>query len=109
MSSEPGQLEGCNDDFQINTSAAMPSMWRPIKPDGRQAVICCPSCQGSVIVPESLRQIPDHVRWPVVLFDSFQSNDHSWLKGTTSELFTPLTQRIHDGRYRWEAHCAHHK
>ena len=73
-------------------------------PRGDAAVISCPHCHTSVIVPEELREESDAAQWTTLLFDNFSSNDNNWLVGNhTSEYFTPLSQVITDGRYRWEA------
>jgi len=81
-----------------------PSCGAPLIPRGPAAVIRCPHCHTSVIVPEELRQDSDAAQWATLLFDNFASNDNNWLVGSkTSEYFNPLNQVIADGRYRWEA------
>jgi hypothetical protein len=81
-----------------------PSCGAPLIPRGNAAVIGCPHCHTSVIVPEELRQDSDGAQWSTLLFDGFTSNDNNWLVGSqTSEYFDPLKRVIVDGRYRWEA------
>lgn len=81
-----------------------PSCGAPLIPRGSAAVMSCPHCLTSVIVPEELRQDLEAVQWTTLLFDNFASNDNNWLVGSrTSEYFAPLNQVIADGRYRWEA------
>ena len=81
-----------------------PSCGAPLIPRGNAAVIGCPHCHTSVIVPEELRQDSDAAQWSTLLFDGFTSNDNNWLVGSqTSEYFDPLKRVIVDGRYRWEA------
>lgn len=81
-----------------------PSCGAPVLPNGNAAVISCPHCHTSVVVPEELRQDSDAGEWITILFDSFTSNDNNWLVGTMpSEYFDPLHREIVDGRYRWEA------
>lgn len=76
----------------------------PVLPNGNAAVISCPHCHTSVIVPEELRQDSDAEQWTTLVFDNFANNDNNWLVGNhTSEYFAPLNQSIADGRYRWEA------
>jgi hypothetical protein len=67
------------------------------------AVIRCPHCHTSVIVPEELRQ--EVAPWSTLLYDNFTSNeDNHWLVGSqSSEYFDPVNRVIADGRYRWEA------
>ena len=81
-----------------------PSCGAPLIPRGSAAVISCPHCLTSVIVPEELRVDSDAEEWTTLLFDNFSSNDNNWRVGSkTSEYFSPLNQVIADGRYRWEA------
>lgn len=82
-----------------------PSCGAPLIPRGNAAVIRCPHCLTSVIVPEELRQDSDAAQWTTLLFDNFTSNDDNhWLVGSqASEYFDPLNRVIADGRYRWEA------
>lgn len=81
-----------------------PSCGAPLTPGGNAAVISCPHCFTSVIVPEELRQELEAAQWSTLLFDGFTSNDNNWLVGTqSSEYFDPLNRIIADGRYRWEA------
>lgn len=80
-----------------------PSCGAPLIPRGSAAVISCPHCLTSVIVPEELREESDAEQWTTLLFDNFLSNDNNWLVGSkTSEYFSPLKQVIAEGRYRWE-------
>ena len=80
-----------------------PSCGAPLIPRGNAAVISCPHCLTSVIVPDELREESDAAQWTTLLFDNFSSNDNNWLVGSkTSEYFSPLNQAIADGRYRWE-------
>lgn len=81
-----------------------PSCGAPIIPSGNSAVISCPYCHNSVIVPESLRPAASAAPWTIFLAETFTANENRWLVGShTTEYFTPLTQVIADGRYRWEA------
>ncbi len=80
-----------------------PSCAAPIQPKGIAAIVTCPYCQTSVIVPEALRESSREARWNTFLFDSFMSNENKWTVGTLdSEYFAPLTQSIAEGRYRWD-------
>lgn len=81
-----------------------PSCGAPLLPRGRTAVIPCPHCLTSVIVPEELREDPAP-QWSTLLFDNFTSNeDNHWLVGSQSgEYFDPMDRVIADGRYHWEA------
>jgi predicted RNA-binding Zn-ribbon protein involved in translation (DUF1610 family) len=80
-----------------------PSCGAPLLPRGTAAVIRCPHCHTSVIVPEELRR--ESSPWNTLLFDNFTSNDDNyWLVGSqSSEYFDPVNRAIADGRYRWEA------
>ena len=80
-----------------------PSCGAPLLPRGMTAVIRCPHCHTSVIVPEELRQ--EVAPWGTLLYDNFTSNeDNHWLVGSqSSEYFDPVSRVIADGRYRWEA------
>ncbi len=80
-----------------------PSCGAPLLPRGTTAVIRCPHCHTSVIVPEELRQ--ELAPWGTLLYDNFTSNeDNHWLVGSqSSEWFDPVNRVIADGRYRWEA------
>ena len=82
-----------------------PSCGAPLLPRGSAAVIRCPHCQTSVIVPEELRQDSSAAQWNTLLFDNFMANeDNHWLVGNhTSEYFDPVNRVIADGRYHWEA------
>lgn len=82
-----------------------PACGAPLVPRGTAAVISCPHCLTSVIVPEELRQDSDASQWDTLLFDNFTSNDDNyWLVGSqSSEYFDPVSRVIADGRYRWEA------
>jgi hypothetical protein len=82
-----------------------PSCGAPLIPRGHAAVISCPHCLTSVIVPEELRQDPSAAQWSTLLFDNFTSNeDNHWLVGIqSSEYFDPVNRVIADGRYRWDA------
>lgn len=81
-----------------------PACGAPLMPRGGAAVMSCPHCLTSVVVPEGLRQEMEEAKWTTLLFDPFTSNDHNWLLGSTSsEYFDPLSRTIADGRYRWEA------
>jgi hypothetical protein len=82
-----------------------PACGAPLVPRGTAAVISCPHCLTSVIVPEELRQDSDASQWDTVLFDNFTSNDDNyWLVGSqSSEYFDPVSRVIADGRYHWEA------
>ena len=81
-----------------------PSCGAPVMPKGNAAVIRCPHCHMSVIMPEELRQDSETEGWITVLYDSFTTNNNSWLVGTQpNEYFDPLNRIITDGRYRWEA------
>src|SRR5689334_18600065 len=78
-----------------------PSCGAPIKPRGNAAVVSCPHCNTSVIVPEELRE--DLSLWTTPVFDNFTSNENNWLAGNeTSEYFSSIIRTIGDGRYRWE-------
>ena len=81
-----------------------PSCGAPLIPRGSAAVVSCPHCLTSVIVPEELRQ-DSAPQWSTLLFDNFTSNeDNHWLVGSqSSEYFDPVNRVIADGRYRWEA------
>jgi DNA-directed RNA polymerase subunit RPC12/RpoP len=81
-----------------------PSCGAPLTTRRNTAVIRCPHCNTSVIVPEELRQASEAEQWIIVLYDSFASNDNNWLVGTQpNEYFDPLNRTIADRRYRWEA------
>ena len=82
-----------------------PSCGAPLIPKGTAAVIRCPHCHTSVVVPEEFREDSEAGRWNTLLFDNFTSNDDNyWLVGSqTSEYFDPVSRVIADGRYRWEA------
>ena len=81
-----------------------PSCGAPLLPKGDAAIISCPHCHTSVIVPEELRQVSEAAQWTTILFDSFTTNDNNWLVGSqTNDYFEPLNRKIVDGRYRWEA------
>jgi len=82
-----------------------PSCGAPLLPRGDAAVISCPHCLTSVIVPEGLRQDASATPWTTLLFENFTSNeDNHWLVGSqTSEYFDPVNRIIADGRYHWEA------
>jgi predicted RNA-binding Zn-ribbon protein involved in translation (DUF1610 family) len=82
-----------------------PSCGAPLIPRGNAAVISCPHCLTSVIVPEELRQDSSATLWTTLLFENFTSNeDNHWLVGSqTSEYFDPVNRVIEDGRYHWEA------
>ena len=82
-----------------------PSCGAPLIPGGSAALIRCPHCLTSVIVPEELRQDASAAAWNTLLFDNFTSNDDNhWLVGSqSSEHFDPVNRVIADGRYRWEA------
>lgn len=84
-----------------------PSCGAPLLPKGSAAVIRCPHCHTSVIVPEELRT-DSSAQWRTLLFDSFTSNDDNyWLVGSqSSEYFDPVSRVITDGRYRWEANVS---
>ena len=86
-------------------SLQCPSCGAPLLPRGNAAVIRCPHCHTSVIVPEELRQDSSAVHWETRLYDNFMSNDDNhWLVGSqTSEYFDPVNRVFTDGRYRWEA------
>lgn len=74
----------------------------PVLPRGASAVIRCPYCQNSVVVPEALRHTA--TPWTTSLFDGFVSNENNWQVGTEqSEFFAPLVRTMADGRYRWDA------
>lgn len=82
-----------------------PACGAPLIPRGSAAVMSCPHCLTSVIVPEELREQLDGAQWSTLLFDNFTSNDDNyWLIGSqSSEYFDPVNRVIADGRYRWEA------
>jgi hypothetical protein len=82
-----------------------PSCGAPLLPSGNAAVIRCPHCHTSVIVPEELREDSSAAQWSTLLFDNFNANeDNHWLVGSqTSDYFDPVNRVIADGRYRWEA------
>jgi predicted RNA-binding Zn-ribbon protein involved in translation (DUF1610 family) len=82
-----------------------PSCGAPLLPRGTTAVIRCPHCHTSVIVPEELREDSSAAQWSTLLFDNFTSNeDNHWLVGSqSSDYFDPVNRFIADGRYRWEA------
>ena len=82
-----------------------PSCGAPLLLRGHAAVIRCPHCHTSAIVPEDLRQGASVSQWTTLLFDNFTSNDDNyWLVGSqSSEHFDPVNRVIADGRYRWEA------
>jgi hypothetical protein len=82
-----------------------PSCGAPLLPRGNAAVIRCPHCHTSVIVPEELREDSSAAQWSTLLFDNFNANeDNHWLVGSqSSEYFNPVSRVIADGRYRWEA------
>lgn len=80
-----------------------PSCGAPLLPKGSSAVISCPHCHTSLIVPDELRQVFDAEEWITVLYDSFTTNDNNWLVGSQAgPYFDPLDRKIMDGRYRWE-------
>ncbi|MCC6146467.1 MAG: hypothetical protein IT308_02750 [Anaerolineaceae bacterium] len=75
---------------------------------GSKALINCPYCHTSVVVPEALRQSPDAALWATLLFDRFVTNENNWLvRNQPSEHFARFSQTIADGRYRWEAEVSH--
>src|SRR5688572_6893025 len=82
-----------------------PSCGAPLIPRGTAAVISCPHCLTSVIVPEELRGDSSAAQWDTLLFDNFTSNeDNHWLVGSqSSDYFDPVNRVIADGRYHWEA------
>ncbi len=68
------------------------------------AILNCPYCDASVIVPEELREALHAANWSTLVYDGFISNHNEWLLGSqNSEYFDPLTRTISEGRYRWEA------
>lgn len=77
----------------------------PLVVRGRSALIVCPYCQTSVVVPEALRLSGgDTSSWHTLVFDTFTSNENAWLVGSrASEYFTTLNQTLADAHYRWEA------
>ncbi len=86
-----------------------PSCGAPIIPSGNSAVISCPYCHNSVIVPESLRPAASAAPWTTFLAETFITNDNQWLVGSfTNDFFTPLRQVVADGRYRWDAQVGQH-
>lgn len=81
-----------------------PSCGAPIIPRGKAAILNCPYCHASVVVPEGLRQASDTTNWSTLVYDAFISNHNDWLTGNQiSEYFDPLNRTIVDGRYRWAA------
>ena len=82
-----------------------PSCGAPLITRGSAAVISCPHCLTSVIVPEELREDDSAAQWTTLLFDNFLSNDDNhWLVGTqSSDYYDPVSRVIADGRYHWEA------
>jgi hypothetical protein len=82
-----------------------PSCGAPLLPRGTAAVIRCPHCLTSVIVPEELRGDSSAAQWDTLLFDNFTSNeDNHWLVGNqSSEYFDPVNRAIAEGRYHWDA------
>ncbi len=90
---------------QIETHALQcPSCGAPVLPNGAEAVVSCPYCHTTVIVPETLRQTSRGEHSGTAVFENFATNDNGWLIGTeTSEFFSSLRREISDGRYRWEA------
>jgi len=78
-----------------------PSCGAPVTPKGNAAVVSCPHCNTSVVVPEELRE--DRSQWTTIVFDNFTSNENKWPAGReTSEYFSSIDRTIGDGRYRWE-------
>ena len=82
-----------------------PSCGAPLLPRGSAAVIRCPHCHTSVIVPEELQQDSSAAQWNTLLYDNFMSNeDNYWLVGSqSSEYFDPVDRAFKEGRYHWEA------
>ena len=82
-----------------------PACGAPLIPRGTVAVIRCPHCHTSVIVPEELRENAGDGQWNTLLFDNFTSNDDNlWLVGSqSSEWFDPVSREFTEGRYHWEA------
>ncbi|MCE9646285.1 MAG: DUF1080 domain-containing protein [Chloroflexi bacterium] len=81
-----------------------PSCGAPVIPKGATAVINCPYCHASVVVPEELRQTSTAAGWSTRVYDGFISNHNDWTTGSqNSEYFAPLNRSIAEGRYRWEA------
>jgi DNA-directed RNA polymerase subunit RPC12/RpoP len=81
-----------------------PSCGAPLLLKGSTAVIRCPHCLNSVIVPEELRRVSGSTAWTTLLYDNFASNDNDWSVGSPiDEYFARLNRVIANGRYRWEA------
>lgn len=81
-----------------------PTCGAPLLAHGSAALITCPYCRMSVVVPEALRQSADVAQETMLLFDRFVSNENNWLVGSRpSDHFARFNQEIADGRYRWEA------
>lgn len=79
----------------------------PLTPRGSAAVVSCPYCHASVVVPEELRQASRAGAWSMQVFDSFAANEHNWLESSeTGDYFTKFNQSIADGRYRWDAQAS---
>ncbi|NJN98460.1 MAG: hypothetical protein HC875_32415 [Anaerolineales bacterium] len=88
----------------IAHSFQCPACGAPLLPRGNIALISCPYCQTSVVVPEELRQASEVAGWTTLVYDHFTANDNNWLVGSMpSDYFAKLNQVIADGRYRWEA------
>ena len=90
---------------QIDTHTLhCPSCGAPILPKGADAVVSCPYCHTSVIMPEALRQTSGAENPGTSVLETFANNDNGWLIGTEqSEYFVSLRREIQEGRYRWEA------
>ena len=81
-----------------------PSCGAPVIPRRSAAILNCPYCHASVVVPEELRQASGTTNWSTLVYDGFISNHNDWSVGNqTSEYFDPLNRTIADGRYRWTA------
>jgi predicted RNA-binding Zn-ribbon protein involved in translation (DUF1610 family) len=93
-----------NKNLMTTHSFQCPSCGAPLLPSGSSAVIGCPHCGISVIVPEELRQVSTTAHWATLLLDGFTSNDNDWLVSSQpSEYFAKLNRTVADGRYRWDA------
>lgn len=81
-----------------------PSCGAPVLPKGSQAVVSCPYCHTTVIVPETLRQSAEPVARTTTVLETFANNDNGWQLGVEkSRFFTSLERAVREGRYRWDA------
>lgn len=79
-----------------------PACGAPILLRGESAVLNCPYCRSSVVVPADLRPAAKDI-WSTLVFDNFTTNANHWLLGSQAgEHFDLLDRTLVEGRYRWE-------